>query len=139
MSEKKQQLEWDEKYSVEVAEIDNQHKKMFATINELIGAINSNSAAEHLDGIIKQLLEYKEYHFATEEKYFKEFGYEGAEEHIAKHLMFGEKLASIQEKCAGNTLMLSFELVDFLEDWLIEHLMTFDQKYKDCFKTHGLK
>jgi hemerythrin len=29
--------------------------------------------------------------------------------------------------------------MDFLEDWLIDHLMTVDQEYETCFKNHGLK
>ena len=29
-------LEWEDKYSVGVEEIDSQHKRMFATINELL-------------------------------------------------------------------------------------------------------
>ena len=75
----------------------------------------------------------------TEEKYFKEFNYAGADEHIAKHKEFSENLAILQKKHEGDTLAFAFALVDFLEDWLINHLMTVDQQYKQCFKEHGLK
>jgi len=33
MEKTKPKLEWDKKYSVDIMEIDNQHKRMFATIN----------------------------------------------------------------------------------------------------------
>jgi len=139
MEKTKPKLEWDKKYSVDIMEIDNQHKRMFATINELIGAIDDNTLKENLDGVINQLYQYKKYHFAVEEKYFKEFNYEETDEHIAEHKMFGERIDAIRKEFAGDSLKLAFELVDYLEDWLIEHIMTVDQKYKECFKSHGLK
>ena len=132
-------LEWEEKYSVEVEEIDNQHKRMFAVINELMDLISTNTPEEHLGEITDGLINYKKFHFATEEKYFKEFNYEGAEEHIQKHKEFNDKLSLLREKYPKNTIDFAFELVDFLEDWLINHLMVVDQKYKECFHEHGLK
>jgi hemerythrin-like metal-binding protein len=137
MSTKK--LEWDEKYSVGVEEIDNQHKKMFATINELLDAIEKRSTNEQLEHIIESLVQYKKFHFETEEKYFKEFNYDGAEDHINKHKDFNDKLISLREKYPDYSVEFAFELVDFLEDWLINHLMIIDQKYVKCFHEHGLK
>ena len=132
-------LEWNDEYSVGVVELDDQHKKMFATINELLEAISSGHTEEHLDGIVNFLIKYKMFHFSTEEKYFKEFNYDGAEEHIAKHKEFNDKLNSLKEKYPKYTNEFAFELVDFLEDWLIGHLLTTDHKYIKCFHDHGLK
>ena len=137
MSVKK--LEWEEKYSVGVEEIDNQHKRMFAVINELLDAINNNNTEEHIGNIIDGLVKYKIFHFATEEKYFKEFNYDGTVEHVTKHKEFNDNLVKIKEKYPKPTVEFAFELLDFLEDWLINHLMVMDQKYKKCFHDHGLK
>lgn len=132
-------LVWDEKYSVGVVLLDNQHKRMFEVINELLDSINNNSTEEHLSHIIESLIEYKKFHFETEENYFKEFNYDGAEEHILKHKEFNSKLTALKEKYPNPTVDFAFDLVDFLEDWLIEHLMVVDQKYKACFAAHNLK
>ncbi len=137
--ETKKKLEWDDKYSVEVEEIDNQHKLMFKTINELIDAIYTTPTKEKLEPIIEQLINYKKYHFATEEKYFIEFNYEKKDDHIAKHRLFTKRLEELQGEAGEDQLTFAFKLVDFLEDWLIDHLMTVDQEYKACFKAHGLK
>jgi hemerythrin-like metal-binding protein len=134
-----QKLNWEETYSVGVAEIDNQHKQLFATINELLDAINTNSPEETLGNIIEALLQYKNIHFDTEEKYFKQFNYEGTEEHLQKHREFSEKLNALKEKYPTYNIEFAFALVDFLENWLIDHLMTTDQKYKNCFQSNGLK
>lgn len=137
MSVKK--LEWNEKYSVGVVELDDQHKRMFATINELLESIDSGTTNEHIGSIIDSLVKYKIFHFATEEKYFKEFNYEGAEEHIVKHREFNDKLAVLVKKFPTPSVEFAFELIDFLEDWLLDHLLDTDQKYKECFHSHGLK
>jgi len=132
-------LVWEPEYSVEVEEIDNQHKKLFVVINELIDVLDMNITDADLSKIIGELIEYKINHFATEEKYFKEFNYEGTIDHVAKHKIFNDKVEELQNKFKGDTLGFAFALVDFLEDWLISHLMTTDQQYKKCFKEHGLK
>ena len=132
-------LEWEEMYSVGVEEIDSQHKMMFKTINELVDVINTTPTNEKLQAIINQLVQYKKFHFATEEKYFVEFAYEKKDEHIAKHNEFNQKLTELEQKLGNNTLELAYELVDFLEDWLIGHLLTIDHEYIPCFKEHGLK
>jgi hemerythrin len=132
-------LEWESKYSVGVEEIDNQHKNMFATINELLDAISSNTTQDHIDHIIDSLVKYKIYHFATEEKYFKEFNYDGAEDHIKRHEEFNEKLIALEKEYPVHTLESAYKLIDFLEDWLINHLMVVDQRYVKCFHDHGLK
>lgn len=139
MIELKPKLEWEEKYSVGVLEIDSQHKKLFAVINELIDIIGGRFEQEAVAKVIGELLEYKKIHFATEEKYFEKFSYEGATEHIKKHQEFGEKLAFVQAEYKDDLINFSFALIEFLEDWLIDHLMNEDQKYKECFAASGLK
>jgi len=134
-----QKLLWEDKYSVGVEEIDNQHKFMFGVINELLDAIHTNSPEEHLGHIIESLVKYKQFHFATEEKYFAEFHYEGTEDHIKRHHEFNSKLEALKAEYPTYSIEFAFKLVDFLEDWLINHLMTVDQQYKECFKSHGLK
>lgn len=139
MNLKKPKLEWEEKYSVGVSVIDSQHQMMFGIINELIEAIDTRTNEERLDKIIASIVQYKDLHFQTEEKYFKEFNYPEAPAHIAEHEGFKKKIAELKEKCSADKNEFAFQLVDFLEDWLIDHLMNVDQKYKACFTAHGLK
>jgi len=132
-------LIWAEEYSVGVEELDNQHKRMFTVINELLDAIDTNTTAEHLGNIIDSLIKYKIFHFSTEERYFKEYNYDGAGEHMAKHKEFNDKLTVMKEKFPEYNTEFALELADFLEGWLIDHLMIIDKKYTDCFHAHGLK
>ncbi|MEI6627209.1 MAG: bacteriohemerythrin [bacterium] len=132
-------LEWEERYSVGVKLIDDQHKHLFAIINELLEAINTNTSKEKLKNIFNGLVEYKKFHFQTEEKYFKDFNYSGATEHIKEHEKFNASLTALKEKYPEDTTEVAFMLIDFLEDWLIDHIMNADQKYKACFISQKLK
>jgi hemerythrin-like metal-binding protein len=132
-------FKWKDEYSVHVEEIDNQHKKLVELIFKLFNALNENSAKEELGGILSELIEYAEYHFSTEEKYFKKFKYEYTDEHNKEHRNFEEKMIDLQKKHIDNEIEISFELIDFLENWLLEHLITADQKYVECFKENNLK
>lgn len=132
-------LIWKDEYSVGVKVIDDQHKQLFDVINGLIVALNKSPDEAMLLDTINRIAEYKRIHFATEERYFHEFAYAGAAEHEAQHRKFNETLASLQERYKGDTVGFAFGLVDFLEDWLIGHLMRMDQLYKECFHEHGLR
>ncbi len=131
-------FEWDEKYSVGVTVLDQQHQQMFRTINDLVNIIQGVPEKERVNSLLDAIIEYKRVHFATEEGYFKEFNFEGAAEHIAEHQKFSETLTKMKEQYADDTIGLAFALVDFLEDWFAQHLLHTDQKYKECFRAHGL-
>jgi hemerythrin-like metal-binding protein len=139
MTREKSPLEWREEYSVGVALIDRQHQEMFRMINELVGIINVGPNRERIDPVLSGLVEYKEKHFATEEGYFRRFKFEGAEEHIAEHRKFNETMDRIKGKWGDDMIGFTFELIDFLEDWLLDHILNTDRKYIECFHANGLK
>lgn len=131
-------FDWKPEYSVNVEEIDEQHKKLVSLIDKLYNSIYSFKTREELGGILEELIEYADYHFSTEEKYFDKFNYEYSEEHKREHEIFREKMLDLNKKFKNKELEISFELIDFLEDWLLDHLMEQDQKYVKCFIEHGL-
>ena len=139
MNDQKPLLTWKTEYSVGVELIDFQHRQMFDIINELVGIINAVPTQEAVTELIEKIVSYKKVHYASEEDYFREFHYEGAEEHIAEHARFNESLLQLKDKYPGDPISFCFELVDFLENWLVTHIMDSDQKYVACFHAHGLK
>ena len=111
---------------------------MFITINKLVDILTGIPVKEEVDKIVQSLVEYKKYHFSTEEKYFDEFNYPDKENHKAKHREFNQKLEVLVKDYGNDSITFAFKLIDFLEDWLINHLMVEDQKYVACFHEHGL-
>ena len=134
-------LVWKDEYSVGVKELDDQHKKFVGILAKLFGALNHESGEvkkEIVFGIFGELAEYANIHFATEEKYFDQFKYEEAEPHKKEHRIFEEKIVQLKGQYLNNELSTTFDLVDYLEDWLLDHLASMDKKYTNCFHDNGL-
>ena len=129
---------WEDSFSVEVAEIDDQHKKLIESINKLHAAMKEGAAKEVLSEILNEMAEYTVFHFETEEKYFDEFHYLGALAHKAEHKEFVEKVVDFKKKFDDGSLSISIEVMNFLVDWLKTHITGSDHDYVECFREHGL-
>ncbi|MDP3902058.1 MAG: bacteriohemerythrin [bacterium] len=132
-------FEWDQSYSVGVKIIDVQHKKLFSLISDLYFATERNfdKKTVSVDDIINNLTAYVEFHFGTEEKYFKEFKYDKTESHTEEHHFYERKIADFKNRYekgedVGEEMML------FLKQWLSEHIKIKDKEYSKCFSEHGL-
>ncbi len=129
---------WKEEYEMGISVIDKQHKYFVSLINEIYDAILAGQTDKKLKEILSKLIDYAKEHFDTEEKYFDKFHYEGSDEHKAKHKELKKSVLDFQKRLKEDKVIVSFNLVNFLEDWLGEHLKDMDFKYKDCFKQNGL-
>ncbi len=124
--------------SVNVKEIDAQHKKLVQMLNELHDAMMQRKSKEALGKIIGGLIEYADVHFKTEEKYFDKFGYPETEAHKKEHSDFVKKVTDFKKGYDEGRLLLSMDVMNFLRDWLKNHIMGSDKKYSKFFNDHGL-
>jgi hemerythrin len=131
-------IKWSDEFSVNVDLIDRQHKEFVQVLNELYDVTMSQGSSKTINDVFKMLDLYTNYHFATEEKYFDEFNFEGSEEHKEAHRAFVQRLGDFKARHdKGEDIVL--ELLDTTEDWLVNHLAYYDKKYTECFNEHGLK
>lgn len=130
---------WEDVYKTGIEVIDNQHKKFVEILNQLYDAVDNHKDKKAIDQVFEGLVNYGKYHFATEEKYFDEFNFEEALEHKEKHKEFKQKIADYQAKINNGQIEITNDLINFLEEWLVTHLVEVDKKYVKCFKEHGLR
>lgn len=129
-------VEWDESCSVGISLIDKQHQRLFELIN------NFHEATTNLDAILQDLLSYVDFHFKTEEKFFKEFGYEYTEEHKKEHKYYEDKVAELYRQYTENKTKekeVGLILEEFIKDWIMHHIKISDKRYAQCFLEHGLR
>ncbi len=132
-------IQWNETLSVRVEEIDNQHKRLITYINELNEAMASGKGKEILGLLLDGLVKYTQEHFETEEKYFAQFGYPKAAQHIQEHKSLAEKVKSFKENFDKGTIGLSIPVMNFLSSWLTIHIQGSDKDYSAFFNEKGLK
>lgn len=132
-------ITWNSDYSVGIKQIDEQHKQLIAMINQLHLSMMKGEGSKVLDTIVVAMLNYTKTHFSTEEIYMQRFNYEGMEEHKKIHKEFIDKVADFEKKVSNGELGVSMEVMNFLKDWLLNHIQGTDKKYTKCFYDHGLR
>jgi len=120
---------WKDNYSVGVEEIDRHHKKLFEIVNSLYEGCLVPGGILDVAGRIDELMAYAEYHFAAEEELMKQLGYEEKEDHFRLHRKFIDKLVKLQQISFESEEELTKELIVFLGNWLLHHVMDEDRKY----------
>jgi hemerythrin len=132
-------ITWDNSLSVNVAEIDGQHQKLVDMLNDLHAAMKKGEGLRIVDGIVNGLIGYSITHFATEEKYFKQYNYPGTNAHAREHQDFIAQVSEFKRATASGGQGLSIEVMLFLKDWLLKHIKGSDKDYSDFFNQHGLR
>ncbi|OFY84230.1 MAG: hypothetical protein A3F72_14485 [Bacteroidetes bacterium RIFCSPLOWO2_12_FULL_35_15] len=131
-------LKWTDDYSVGIVIIDYQHKRLVMLINKLYDSMLEGKTMESITEIFEGLEDYIKNHFETEESFFKEFNYEDMKTHIKEHKVFVDQISQLKKDYLSGKNTVSVELLDFLKNWLSEHILGSDKKYISCFKENGV-
>ena len=131
-------VRWDSSFSVGVEEIDRQHRLLIDNLNGLYDAMNGGRGRTELGRLISRLAAYAAFHFAKEEHYFETLGYPDAETHSRQHDAFEARLARFEIDYVSGKENLSVEMMNFLCDWMIDHIKGSDRRYAGFFAANGL-
>lgn len=129
---------WSDSYSVQITLIDSQHKVLVGLINELHQAMVTRTGKEHLGKILSELIKYVRSHFAAEEGLLQSTHYPDSANHQAEHGRFTATVQEFQNKFQKNEVGLTVEVMDFLKDWLVNHIMRVDKQYVPHLHAKGV-
>ncbi len=130
---------WSEEYSVNVREIDDQHKRLFSILNRLFDAKGSNQERETLGMILSELLSYAETHFATEERYMRRHAYPALAAHVREHQVFIQQLSDFRQRFEDGRAGLDVMVLFFLLTWLRNHILINDRAYGPFLNERGVR
>lgn len=120
-------LRWGPEFLVNVAEIDEQHNRLFALINQFLASSRSRASKEAVGDLMRGLIDYTQFHFATEERLMQAHHYPRAAEHGGKHREFAKKVVQLYEQHTRGNPEVADEVVQFLKSWLVGHVLQEDK------------
>lgn len=132
-------IKWGPNFSVNIRQIDEQHKKLVKMVNELYKAYQQGQDRTVAARLLDELINYTVYHFGTEEKMFKEYGYPEADAHKKIHENLTKKVLAFKDKFDSGKANVSKELLNFLKDWLSNHICVTDKRYGKFFNDKGVR
>ena len=120
---------WRDAYSVHIPQIDGQHQQLVKLINDLHSAMLKGDGNHALGRILDQLVLYAENHFSYEETLLHERGYSALAPHRAEHQKLTAQVRGLQEQFRSGKLLMTVGVMQFLKEWLANHILTRDMQY----------
>jgi hemerythrin len=132
-------MEWQDKYSTGIMQIDLEHKRLVALINELYEAMNQGKGDEALGKVLNGLASYCRTHFSNEERLMQQHGYPAYTDHKGVHDRLTTKVTGMLKDFQAGKGQSTVQTVNFLKDWLNKHILETDQKYAPFLREKGVR
>jgi len=132
-------MPWTSELATGVKFVDEQHRKLVDMINGLYAAMKAGQGKSTLEKLLDGLAEYTVYHFGAEEKYFDQLKYSETGPHKKIHEELKGKVMDFINKFKSGQANVSMELMNFLKDWLENHICKTDKRYVKTFLDGGLE
>lgn len=132
-------FQWKESYSVNITALDQQHRRLFDTVNELDRALRTGEGNPALDPVLEKLVEYAKIHFATEESLMRQHDFPGLSTHRTQHEMFRQKIAALLEDHKAAKPGVPVSLMLFIQNWLKQHVLKTDKQYSAFLNARGVR
>jgi len=130
-------FEWTSDYELDIPQIDDQHKELVKMINDLYASIKSRHSGDVVNATLNNLLQYVDIHFETEETSMQSRNYPGLDDHIQLHNELRTKVLELKKEQLQGENIASFELMNFLVDWLKNHISNIDRTYGEYLHKLG--
>ncbi len=132
---------WHSNLDTGIKDIDVQHRQLVDYIDELYQAVMSSDidAASKVKQVVGKMYVYAATHLTDEEELLKRINYPTPDfdKHIAEHDKFRAKMRDF-EYSVQNGYPVTFQVVQFLKDWLTDHIKQTDMGYAEFMKQNKL-
>ncbi len=133
------------KYMTGITLIDDEHRCLFEIIKETNDLIHEEFLHDKYDEIVRlitKLRDYTEFHFSDEEALMTRIQYPGLDAQKRAHSAFIERLVEIDlndlDEMDDHQQEYLLDLIQFLLDWLTNHILACDQKIGEYMREHHL-
>ncbi|MCG8566455.1 MAG: bacteriohemerythrin, partial [Desulfobacterales bacterium] len=131
-------MPWGHRLQLGIPSIDDQHRELVRMVNALHKAMRLKKGATESGRILEKLAEYTVYHFKYEEELFDAHGYKEKTAHKKIHDELVGKVLAFKKDFDSGRAAVSMDLMDFLTDWLRDHIMKTDKAYAPFLQSKGV-
>ena len=130
---------WDSSLETGHTKIDNQHKQLIATLNNIIEASKTEKGKEEIFKTLEFLTGYTVMHFATEEKLQVEYEYPDYLQHKQFHDEFKNTVGVLTKRLIDNgpTDEVIGEVTSTIGNWLLNHIRGDDFRMAAYIRSKG--
>lgn len=134
-----EKIKRDDSFSVGVSEMDRQHKRIIDLINSLIEKQEMEVDSELISDTLIRMSEYANEHFGREEQYMLESGYPDYSRQKEEHNEFRKRTAFFSVDTIRRKMTIPEEVLAYLKEWWVNHILNADMKYKAFFVEKGVR
>lgn len=131
-------IKWHPSMDTGIELIDMDHKKLIDLINQLQNATQYKVDNHIIDQIMDDLINYTQYHFEREEFLMRTNLYPEYESHKKLHDEMIIKISDCMKKYKSAPDNTIDDALDYLKNWLINHIKGDDRKYIPYLKKKDL-
>ncbi|KAB2869125.1 MAG: bacteriohemerythrin [Bacteroidales bacterium] len=124
-----EKLVWTESLTLYNNSIDNQHKRLFDLVNEVIDTDQIYPRTEKFAQILSKLTDYGLEHFAHEEALMQKLNYPGLQEHKKDHLNYIYEVSMFNLNFREANCTDPKIVVKFMRDWWYKHILAMDMHF----------
>ncbi len=131
-------MTWTPSLSVGVKEMDNQHRELVKALNDLFDAMSAGQTKTVMGPLLTSLLKYTRYHFAAEEALLAEYEFPALADHKEMHKKLAKEVEEYVDRYQEGEIGVGAGLLDFLHQWLTQHIKKEDLRYGSWLNVRGL-
>jgi hemerythrin len=129
-------LHWENRYSVGIAAVDHEHQELIELVNRLYDEATKLGSKDAVLDFFGDLFKAISSHFALEERFMRERGYDQLVQHKTDHERLLDEVRDIMEDFEASDRFDERVLAQRLDAWFSRHFETHDARLHHALGAH---
>ena len=129
-------LHWKDEYSVGVEAVDHEHRALIDLINRLADEVVASGGTLTTSAFFGDLVRAISAHFALEERFMRERGYDQFGPHKTDHERLLDEILTIMDDCENDEAANRATVAARLDAWFSRHFETHDARLHKALGSH---
>ena len=131
-------LVWNPEWDTGVEQIDQQHRQLLDHFDQVLRALKVTGQDRLFGNLLAFLADYVEHHFSSEEALMVEVCFPDLTRHRAIHDEMRARVRTLLEDYETSSDLATFELLEFLTHWLIDHISVEDRRLAEYIRARSV-